>query len=232
MEVLAPSQSLLEKLQLKDEKNLLIQGLPSTVEKQFVKLSFSKNVTPLLKSRKIDFALVFAISHKQLEDILRDVVPALHPEAKLWIAYPKVSSKIVSDLSRDCNWSCITRHGLEGVRMIALDNIWTAMRFKKADPDNKVKVLNSVPGIDVELREVVAPEDLESATLQLAERLRAAPPIALAAAKHAVYMSQAAELEEMLRYETEAQLRCFDSDDAHEGVHAFLEKREPRFTGH
>jgi 2-(1,2-epoxy-1,2-dihydrophenyl)acetyl-CoA isomerase len=82
------------------------------------------------------------------------------------------------------------------------------------------------------VNQVVAPEDLESATLQLAERLRAAPPIALAAAKHAVYMSQAAELEEMLRYETEAQLRCFDSDDAHEGIHAFLEKRQPRFTGH
>jgi len=82
------------------------------------------------------------------------------------------------------------------------------------------------------VNQVVAPEDLESTTLQLAERLRAAPPIALAAAKHAVYMSQAAELEEMLRYETEAQLRCFDSDDGHEGVHAFLEKREPRFTGH
>jgi len=57
MEVLAPSQSLLEKLQLKDEKNLLIQGLPSTVEKQFVKISFAKNVTPLLRVRKIDFAL-------------------------------------------------------------------------------------------------------------------------------------------------------------------------------
>jgi len=82
------------------------------------------------------------------------------------------------------------------------------------------------------VNQVVAPEDLESATLQLAERLRAAPPIALAAAKHAVYMSQAAELEEMLRYETEAQLRCFDSDDGHEGIHAFLEKREPKFTGH
>ena len=82
------------------------------------------------------------------------------------------------------------------------------------------------------VNQVVAPEDLESATLQLAERLRAAPPIALAAAKHAVYMSQSAELEEMLRYETEAQLRCFESDDCHEGVMAFLEKREPKFTGH
>src|SRR5262245_44423304 len=82
------------------------------------------------------------------------------------------------------------------------------------------------------VNQVVAPEDLESVTFELAQRLRAAPPIALAAAKHAVYMSQAAELEEMLRYETEAQLRCFESDDGHEGVHAFLEKREPRFTGH
>jgi 2-(1,2-epoxy-1,2-dihydrophenyl)acetyl-CoA isomerase len=79
---------------------------------------------------------------------------------------------------------------------------------------------------------VVAPQELENATMQLAQRLLAAPPIALAAAKQAVYMSQAAELEEMLRYETEAQLRCFESDDGHEGVHAFLEKREPKFTGH
>jgi len=82
------------------------------------------------------------------------------------------------------------------------------------------------------VNQVVAAEELETTTMQLAERLRAAPPIALAAAKHAVYMSQAAELEEMLRYETEVQLRCFDSDDGHEGIQAFLEKREPRFTGH
>jgi enoyl-CoA hydratase/carnithine racemase len=79
---------------------------------------------------------------------------------------------------------------------------------------------------------VVAPEELEQATLQLAERLRAVAPIPLAAAKHAVYMSEAADLEEMLRYETETQLRCFESEDGHEGVRAFLEKREPRFTGH
>jgi enoyl-CoA hydratase/carnithine racemase len=82
------------------------------------------------------------------------------------------------------------------------------------------------------VNQVVAPEELEAATMQLAERLRAAPPIALAAAKQAVYSSDAASLEEMLRYETEAQLRCFESDDGHEGVRAFLEKREPHFTGH
>ncbi|HBB88794.1 MAG TPA: hypothetical protein DC047_14375 [Blastocatellia bacterium] len=78
---------------------------------------------------------------------------------------------------------------------------------------------------------VVAPSELEAETRKLAERLRAAPAIAIAAAKQAVYMSHSSELDEMLRYETEAQMRCFDSDDGAEGVRAFLEKRPPKFTG-
>lgn len=82
------------------------------------------------------------------------------------------------------------------------------------------------------INRVVSPEDLESTTQEFADRLCAAPPIALAAAKQAIYMSEAAGLDEMLRYETEVQLRCFQSEDCHEGIRAFLEKRDPRFTGH
>jgi enoyl-CoA hydratase/carnithine racemase len=79
---------------------------------------------------------------------------------------------------------------------------------------------------------VVAPEELETTTRQLAVSLCEAPALSIAAAKQAVYMGQSAELEEMLRYETEAQLRCFESQDAREGVLAFLEKRQPKFTGY
>jgi len=82
------------------------------------------------------------------------------------------------------------------------------------------------------VNQVVGPEQLEEATLKLVERLSAAPPMALAAAKQAIYASETSSLEEMLRYETEVQLRCFQSDDCHEGIRAFLEKREPDFTGH
>ena len=78
---------------------------------------------------------------------------------------------------------------------------------------------------------VVEPDQLDAAVRQMAERLREAPPIALAAAKQAVYMSQHSDLEEMLRFETEAQMRCFESRDGCEGVKAFLEKREPKFMG-
>lgn len=137
------AETLLEKLQLKEEKNLLIQGLPSSIEKQFIKLNFSKNVTPLLKKRKIDFALVFAVSQGQLVDILKDVVPALQDGAKFWIAYPKLTSKIASDLSRDKNWDFVSDYGFEAVRMISLDNVWSAGRFKKPEAGIKKKTTSA-----------------------------------------------------------------------------------------
>ena len=127
------NQNILEKLQLKEEKNLLIQGLPSSVEKQFAKLAYNKNLTPLLKTRKIDFALIFAINQLQLNNILKEVFSALHPESKLWISYPKTTSKIVSDLNRDASWEILSKNEYEAVRQVTLDHVWTAMRFKKLD---------------------------------------------------------------------------------------------------
>jgi hypothetical protein len=127
------SQTLLEKLQYKDERNLLIQGLPSSIEKQFVKLAFAKNLSPLLKIRKIDFALVFVVNEQQLSNIVRELLPALQRDAKFWVAYPKIGSKIATTLNRDCTWGCITGAGFECVRQAPLDHVWTAIRFIRSD---------------------------------------------------------------------------------------------------
>jgi len=160
------NQNLLEKLQLKEEKTLLIQGLPSSIEKQFVKLSYAKNVTPLLKSKKVDFALVFAVNETQLNSVLKDVFPALHLESKLWVAYPKQTSKIVSDLNRDCSWDLLSQNNFEGVTLVSLDHVWSAMRFKKTEtiakqPKPVVEKKSIVKGIDFEKNLVMPPVELE-----------------------------------------------------------------------
>jgi hypothetical protein len=125
------SQTILDKLQLKNEKNILIQGLPSSIEKQFCKLSFAKNLTPLLRSRKIDFALVFAVSETQLNSILDDIMPALKEESKLWVAYPKLTSKITTDLNRDGSWNKLADAEYESAEQVSLDHVWHAVYFKK-----------------------------------------------------------------------------------------------------
>jgi hypothetical protein len=125
------SQTILEKLQLKNEKNILIQGLPSSIEKQFSKLSFAKNLTPLLRSRKIDFALVFAVSENQLNSILDDIMPALTCESKLWVAYPKLTSKITTDLNRDGSWNKLVDADYESADQVSLDHVWHAVYFKR-----------------------------------------------------------------------------------------------------
>jgi hypothetical protein len=138
------SQTLFEKLQLEDEKNLLIQGLPSTIEKQFSKLSFSKNVTQLLKVRKVDFALVFALNSHQLQKIFAELSPALRDETKLWIAYPKQASKIVSDLNRQGSWDFLIDKGYEAGEVVALDYVWSAQRFSKIVEEVKPKTASKV----------------------------------------------------------------------------------------
>lgn len=125
------SLNLLEKLQLNGEKNLLIQGLPSSIEKQFLKLSFAKNVTPLLRTKKIDFALIFAVNQNQLNSILSEVVPALSASGKLWIAYPKASSKIVSDLNRVGSWNYLCQCGFDTSEEVIMDHVWTAVKCIK-----------------------------------------------------------------------------------------------------
>lgn len=161
------NESLFEKLQLKDEKNLLIQGLPSSIEKQFVKLSYSKSVTPLLKTKKIDFALIFAVNQFQLCNILKDVFQALHENSKLWIAFPKVTSKIVSDLNRQSSWNVLTESGYESVHQVALDHVWMASRFQlnqelpKHDVAFAETIVNEYLTEDFEKKIIIPPVELE-----------------------------------------------------------------------
>jgi len=78
-----------------------------------------------------NLAMVFAIDSTQLNDLLPVAAASLEKEGILWLCYPKKSSGIKSDLTRDEGWQGVLEAGWDGVAQVAIDSTWTAMRFKQ-----------------------------------------------------------------------------------------------------
>jgi len=78
---------------------------------------------------------------------------------------------------------------------------------------------------------VVPADQLETKTMEIANRMADKSPVALRLAKEAVKIASRSNIDEGLRREVDLFALCFSSEDKDEGVSAFLEKRKPEFKG-
>lgn len=79
------------------------------------------------------FVQAFVRDVRELEARWPDALAAGAPDAVLWLCYPKRSSKIDTDLTRDRGWAAMEADGYRGVRQISLDETWSALRFRHRD---------------------------------------------------------------------------------------------------
>ena len=79
--------------------------------------------------------------------------------------------------------------------------------------------------------QLAEPDELLAVTRDLANSIAAGPPIAIALAKRAMYKAMDTSLRDALEFETYAQNICRETEDAKEGIRAFVEKRQPSFSG-
>ena len=94
------------------------------------------------------------------------------------------------------------------------------------------KMINAEEALRLGLvSEVTEPQALLETAQALALAFASGPPIAIRLSKRAMYRAMDSSLREALEFETYAQNICRDTVDAKEGIRAFVEKRDPEFTG-
>ena len=80
-------------------------------------------------SAAVDVLQVFVRDSAELRKLDRKVLRRLKPNGLLWVCYPKAGKKS-TDLSRDVLWTAMEKKGLLGVTLVAIDDTWSAMRFR------------------------------------------------------------------------------------------------------
>ena len=112
--------SLAAKLNLKEGMKVRVLGKPGSVDLGDVIVS---------NAAKSDGVIAFAKSLKDVDTTCGPAVDAAREDRLAWIAYPK-AGQLGTDLNRDILWKHLLKNGIQGVRQIALDDVWSAMRFR------------------------------------------------------------------------------------------------------
>lgn len=123
---------LIKKMKFKEGDRLIV------IDKEKVhKPSPIRGIITTNEISEADRILLFADSTSSLQSSFLKILKSISKETILWIAYPKKSSGIKTDLDRDHGWEILSKNGYEGVALISLNDTWSAVRFKKADEVKK-----------------------------------------------------------------------------------------------
>ena len=84
-------------------------------------------------AEKADGVLVFVRSVEEASRLVGKAIEAAGRKGLVWVAYPKGGSGVETDLNRDVLWKVVEPSGWRPVRLVALDEVWSAMRLRPAD---------------------------------------------------------------------------------------------------
>lgn len=125
-------RQLLSKLNYKGQPRIAILQ----AEEPFLK-AVSEELKDIITDTEIDqrcpygFMIIFVNKIKEVEKLAPLALHNLTADGVLWFCYPKKNSKkLSSDLQRDKGWKALNDAGFYGIRMVSVDDDWSAMRFR------------------------------------------------------------------------------------------------------
>ncbi len=112
-----------QRLQVRGERRLAVVDAPAGLDAAID--------APRADLAAADVVLLFTHDRAAFDAGLARTLPQLAGAAILWVAYPKLTSPLAADLSRDIIHAAAPSHGLDPVAQIAVDADWSALRLKR-----------------------------------------------------------------------------------------------------
>jgi hypothetical protein len=130
----ASPSPLFQKLNLGAHQEIVVLNAPESFEPELKQLKGVKILRDPSKPKDVKFGLAFAVTQAQLDRASKTFAAGTEGDAVIWFAYPKGSSKrYACEFNRDSGWNVIVGAGFESVRMVAIDEDWSALRFRRTE---------------------------------------------------------------------------------------------------
>ncbi len=126
------TNAIAKKLGLKPGMSALIVAAPKDYRAKLDPLPDGVNLTDKMGGVH-PFVQLFATRKAEIQKSTAKLLKAAAPGALVWITYPKKTSGVESDLSREEVWSAMEATGWRPVSQIAIDDVWSALRFRPVE---------------------------------------------------------------------------------------------------
>jgi len=126
--------TLFEKLNLGDRQQILVLNAPASFNGDLAKLPVLTIHRQIESVAEIQFSIVFVTRKSEVDALAPAVAARAVGDATVWFAYPKgTSKKYKCDFNRDTGWDALKALGWDTVRAVAIDEDWTALRFRRVE---------------------------------------------------------------------------------------------------
>jgi hypothetical protein len=124
-----------KKLNFKNQKAIYTFNAPESFLPILAEMeSIAEIKNTILTNESIDFAIAFVTKQTEVNEYAEKIAQALVGDGVVWFCYPKgTSKKYKCDFNRDTGWEIVGKLGFEGVRQVAIDEDWSALRFRKVE---------------------------------------------------------------------------------------------------
>lgn len=122
------------KLNYKNQPEILVLDAPQSFEAELAALGDIVIRRTIAAMTAIEFSLAFVTRQSDVDSFAAAIAARTRGDATVWFAYPKGSSKNYRcEFNRDTGWAMLGELGFEPVRQIAIDDDWSALRFRRVE---------------------------------------------------------------------------------------------------